>query len=219
MSRAFTVHDVQQGTPEWLQLRAGRLCASQAAAMLDMTQKGLPGYKRRDLFAKLCAERLTGKPSEEGYVSPEMQRGKDLEADALAAYEFATGTPVARIGFISHNTLPIGYSPDGAMGDFDGLLELKVPKAATHMRYLDEGLLPADYRGQCLHALWVTGAPFIDFASYGPDFPERLQLFTVRLARCPAVDIEIASYAACAEKFLAEIDQKVERLRGVVVAA
>jgi hypothetical protein len=212
-ARSFTVHDVEQGSPEWLQLRTGKLCASQAGAMFDTLKGGGPGYKRRDLLARLVVERLTGRPAEDGYVSADMQRGKDLEPDARAAYEGETGNLVRTVGFISHESLslplPIGYSPDGIIGDFDGLLELKVPKAATHMRYLKDGRLPEDYRGQVMHALLITGAPFLDFCSYGPEFPERLQLFRVRVQ---PNDFDLMVYRRQLESFLAEVEAEYQTM-------
>lgn len=202
---SFRVIDCAQGTPEWLKARAGRLCASDAAAMLSTIKSG-EAAARRDLRTKIVLERLTGGPLEDGFVSPDMQRGKDLEADAVAAYEGATGNLVQRVGFFAHPTLPLGYSPDGVIGSLEGeftLLECKVPRSATHLRNLRDGVVPSDYLPQLTHALYLTGAKAIDFCSFDPRFPEPLRLFLVRVKR---EDVDIDGYAKKVAAFLSEIE-------------
>ena len=67
----------------------------------------------------------------------------------------------------------VGCSPDGLVGD-DALLELKVPKAATHMVWLIEDELPREHFCQCQFALWVTGMKRLWWMSYHPQLPEVL---------------------------------------------
>lgn len=214
----FTIVEAEQRSPEWFAARCGRLTASVAAQMLDFTQKGADGYKRRDLRARLVCERLTGQPQEDGYVSPEMQRGIDKEADAFAAYEAKTGNLVRRTGFLMHNALMVGCSLDGDVNDFEGVIELKCPKSSTHLSYLESVGVPDNHRPQVLHAMWVTGAAWCDFASFDDRFPEPHQLRIVRVTRTPELQIEINGYEKLALSFLAEIDAKVEKLRGAVAA-
>jgi hypothetical protein len=206
-ARAFTVVDVAQGTPEWLQARCGRLTGSAAGDMLAEIKKG-EAAARRNLRVKLMVERLTGQPQEDGFVSFDMQRGKELEPEAFRAYSIDTGELATTYGFLSHNDLPVGFSPDGIVGDFEGLVELKCPKSATHLGYLRAGGLPADYKPQVLHGMWVTGARWCDFCSYDPRFTPELQLFRVRIERTPELEIEIAAYRESALRFLAEVDDE-----------
>lgn len=206
-----TIIDAPQRSPEWFAARCGRLTASAAAAMLATIKSG-EAAARRDLRTKLVVERLTGQPQEDGFVSADMQRGVELEADAFAAYEAQTGAVVERVGFLRHDALLIGCSPDGVLDGGTGILELKVPKSATHLRYLRDGSLPAEYVGQIRHTLWVTGAKYVEFVSYDPRFPDHLQLFIHRVER---VEIDVLAYAKCAEKFLAEVEAEVEALAAV----
>lgn len=207
-ARAFSVVDVAQGSPEWFLARCGRLTGSVAADVLAEIKKG-EAAARRNLRVKLVVERLTGQPQEDGYVSFDMQRGKDLEPEAFRAYAIDSGEMAQTYGFLSHDGLPVGFSPDGIVGDFEGLLELKCPKSATHLGYLRAGVLPADYKPQVLHGLWVTGAQWCDFCSYDPRFTPDLQLFRVRVERTPDVELEIAAYRECALKFLTEVDDEL----------
>src|SRR3989304_4479063 len=87
-----------------------------------------------------------------------------------------------------------------------GIVEAKCPKAATHYEYLTTREIPGDYRWQCVHNLWVSGAQWCDFISYDDCWPERLQYLCVRLERN---EQEIQAYAASAGRFLAEVSVAV----------
>lgn len=211
--------ECDQRTPEWFAARAGVLTATCAADLLAKPLKnGGEPASRRDLRVRLALERLTGQPCEDnGYLSADMKRGLELEADALAAYESATGELVQRVGFIRHDTLPVGCSPDGIVGDFAGGLELKVPKSATHLAYLRSGgVVPPEHYAQVLHSLFVTDLPFWDFVSYDPRFPATLQCYRVRLPR-EAVDLH--AYELALTQFLRSVDDEYEAMRGLGVAS
>lgn len=203
--KPFTVLQADQRSDAWFKARAGKVTASRAGDFLARTKSGY-STSRRNYLVQLVTERLTGMPSEDGYVSPAMQRGLDLEPMAFAAYEAATGQVAERVGFLSHHALPIGASPDGVIGDFDGILELKVPLPATHLTYLKGKTLPADYLPQVSHLLLVSGAAYCDFMSYGPHFPEALQTFLVRVYRS---DVNLAAYEKELQTFLAEIETEL----------
>lgn len=203
--RRFVVHDVDQRSVRWFQLRAGLLTASVASDMLARIKTG-EAAARRDLRARLVCERLTGQPQEDTFINRDMQRGIDLEAEALAEYELQTDTLVQRVGFLTHTEIAAGYSPDGVIGDFEGLLELKAPRPANHLEYLRGGSVPARHVGQLTHALWLTDAPWIDFASYCAQFPEPLRLFRIRVER-NAVDLH--AYELMVRTFLAEVERDV----------
>lgn len=207
------VHDVVQRSVEWHQLRLGKLCGSRAADMMATIKIG-EAAARRDLRVQLVVERLTGQSAENGYVSVDMQRGIDKEQDALAAYEALTGELVRPCGFVEHDTLPAGCSPDGIIGSFVGLLEIKAPKSATHLSYLRAGTVPKEYLHQIVHGLWITGAKWADFVSFDDRFPVSLQLFRVRFERDEAA---IASFELVARQFLAEVDAGVAELEQLAV--
>lgn len=204
-----------QRTPEWYAARVGMFTASCAADMLATIKTG-EAAARRDLRVRLVVERLTGQPQEDGYVNATMQRGIDKEADAFAAYEALTGNLASPCGFLAHDTLMAGCSPDGIIGDYDGLLELKCPKSATHLAYLRSQSVPKDYLAQVQHALWITGAKWADFISFDDRFPAALQVFHVRISRN---DTDIAAYEVMARAFIAEVDREVEAVRQLAAVA
>ena len=105
---------------------------------------------------------------------------------------------------------------DGDIDEFAGILELKCPKSTTHVRYVEAGELPADYRLQVTHNLWVTGAQWCDFCSFDDRLPAGLDWFMVRVY---AKDLDISGYAAEAARFLAEVSVEVEKLTSLRTAA
>jgi hypothetical protein len=162
--------------------------------------------KRRDLRFQLLAERLSGVPQEGEYTNADMEWGTAHEAEALAAYEVATGAVVTAIGFCEHDSLLAGTSPDGFVGK-DGILSIKCPKTATHIRYWRDGKEPPEHVAQNSHELWLTGRQWIDFVSYDPRLPESIRLFVIRVTRTPE---ELAAYEAEAKRFLAEVDTEYQ---------
>jgi hypothetical protein len=207
--RNFTIIDAPQRSPEWFSARLGCATASRARNIVATIKSG-EAAERRDYRMELVLQVLTGQPADDSYTSPEMQRGTDLEPEGFAAYEMQTGRMARTVGFLRHTEHMAGASPDGVIGDFDGLLELKCPKSATHLKYLRAGGIPSDYLPQLTHQLWISGAPWVDFVSYDPRFPESMQLF---LARLHAHDAPIEDYEKRALAFLAEVDAEVLALQ------
>lgn len=203
------IHTCDQRTDQWKQLRAGKLTGSAAKQMLAKIKTG-EAADRRNLRYKLVAERLSGQSQESGFVNAAMQWGIDHEAEAVAAYEaLSGGGMVQAIGFCEHETLLAGTSPDGFVGD-DGILSVKCPETATHVRYLRANEEPAEHWAQNTHELWLTGRAWIDFLSYDPRLPEGLRLFVLRVTRTPA---ELKAYEAEAIRFLEEVQAEYDALR------
>lgn len=209
-----------QRSDEWFQARLGRVTSSRVDDMLaSVKDPKKEAAGRRNLRVQLVLERLTGQVQEDGYVSKDMQRGADTEGDAFAAYEALTGNLVQRAGFIAHDDLLAGCSPDGYIGEFDGLLELKCPKSATHLDYIRSKSIPGDYYRQITHQLWITGAKWCDFVSYDPRFPEPLRLLIERVERDEAA---MKAHELLVRRFLAECDKElaeIQALAGATVAA
>jgi hypothetical protein len=206
---SFVVVDVPQRSTEWHQARLGRLCGSYAADMTATIKSG-EAAARRDLRLRLVCERLTGRPQDDGWMNDAMRRGIELEPAAFAAYEALTGNVAERVGFLSHAEHMAGCSPDGYVGKFEGLVSLKCPKSATHLRYLRGGIMPQEYVPQMHHELWISGAKFYDFLSFDDRFPVELQVFYVRV---PRNDANIAAYKRMALAFLNEVETEVQAVQ------
>lgn len=166
--------DVEQGTQEWLDARAGVATASQAKRLV--TEKRLDPSKQIHAYAlELALERHLGRPLESDLASPWMERGSGMEAEAFEWYRRNINDTARRVGFVVSNSGYIGCSPDGLTDD--GGIEIKCPKALTHAAYLldrdENGNLnaPSVYMPQMQFSMFVTGFLWWDFVSYCPGLP------------------------------------------------
>ena len=203
------VFNFQQGTPEWFAARLGIATASNFAAILAAVKSG-EAADRRNYRARLVVERLTGKPIET-YTNAAMQQGTEREPFARAAYEHKSGAWVDEVGFIRHDTLEAGASPDGLIGG-DGCLEIKSPQLATHLEYLrlPDATCPSIYRAQVQGQLWLAERQWCDFVSFNPDFPAHLQLVIRRVVRD---ETYIAGLALAVELFMGEVREETEAMQ------
>jgi hypothetical protein len=200
-----------QRSEEWHRARLGRLCASYANDFLAQNKTPGDPAARKNLKVRLVLERVTGKSQESGYVSQDMQNGIDREADALALYEAQASVMLCYSGFVIHDTLMAGWSPDGHTHDWMGFVEAKAPKPATHYETLRSGKVPLEYLRQMIHGgFWIGGAEWGDYVSYHPDFPESVQLFVKRIYRR---DLDLEAHEKAVRTFLDEVDRECEALR------
>lgn len=206
----MNVFDVEQGSAEWAQLRLGRVTASRIADVVARTKSGY-GASRGNYMAQLIAERLTGQ-AQESYINAAMQHGLDTEAEARAAYEFRRNLDVTQVGFVGHPTIDMaGCSPDGLVGEH-GLVEVKCPNTGTHLDTLIGQTIPDKYQKQALWQMACTGRQWVDFVSYDPRLPEAMRLWVSRIERDRAA---IAELEQAVRDFLAELDDKLTRLRSL----
>ena len=155
--------DVEQGSQEWFQARAGIPSASNFDKIV--TSKGEPSKQAQKYMYRLAGERITGMP-EETYQNTAMARGVEMEGEARSYYELTTGQTVEQVGFCVADC-GAGCSPDGLVGD-EGLIEIKCPSMAVHVGYLLDNKVPTDYFQQTQGQLFVTGRKWLDFISYYP---------------------------------------------------
>jgi putative phage-type endonuclease len=199
---------IVQGSPEWIAIRVGKVTASRVCDVVAKTKTG-PGASRANYMAELVAERLTGVAAE-SYMNGAMKWGTDHEPEARDAYCTHNLIDVVQVGFVPHPTIPMsGASPDGLIGN-DGLLEIKCPNTATHLDTRLGQKVPEKYVTQALWQMACTKRAWCDFASYDPRLPHSMRLFVCRVERD---DKAIKALEAEVTKFLAELDEKVARLR------
>jgi len=190
---------MDQQTDEWFAARLGRVTASRIAdVMMKPTTAGYQNYR-----AQLVCERLTGEPTE-SFTSAAMQHGTDTEPRARAFYELETGLTVQEVGFIPHPLLEMsGASPDGVIGE-RGLVEIKCPQPATHIKTLTGSAIDRKYRLQMQWQMVCTGRDWCDFVSFCPSLPMEMQMFRQRV---DAEAEEQAEITAAVTSFLAEVDR------------
>jgi len=159
----------EQGSSEWVAARLGIPTASQYHRIVTpktgKLSAGAHGY-----ICELLAESMMG-ASLDPFVSEWMERGSDLEDSAIAKYEFDRDVDCTAVGFILHDTVMTGCSPDRLVGD-DGGLEIKCPSPRVHV----ENMLGMSdkYRVQCQGTMWITGRKWWDLMSFHPDMPNAI---------------------------------------------
>ncbi len=125
---------IVQGSPEWFAARLGKVTASRVADVIAKTKSGY-STSRENYMVELALERITN-TRQEGFTSDAMKWGTETEPLARAAYEALTGELVEEVGMVPHHRIPMaGASPDGLIRG-DGLLEIKCPNSATHIKTL-----------------------------------------------------------------------------------
>lgn len=165
------VHDVEQGTEEWLRLRAGIPTSSEFSRII--TPKTRKPSKSQDAYMHLLiSERLLERPGE-SFLSAWMERGQELEHQAAAFYGFKRGLDLEQVGFITTDDGRAGTSPDRLAGP-KGLCEIKCPSPHVHVGYLLTERISQDYWPQLQGQLWITGREWVDIISYHPDMAEKI---------------------------------------------
>ena len=205
---------IEQRTDEWFQQRLGKVTASRISDVIAKTKTGV-STSRQNYLVQLVSERLTGKKGD-SFVNQAMIDGIERESAARELYMRTRGVSVTEVGFFDHPTIAMsGASPDGAVnaeedGKYAGLIEIKCPIETTHTNTLMSKSVPSKYIPQMQWQLACTGAKWVDFVSYNPNFPEELQLFVARVDRD---DTYIGELEAEVIKFLDEVEQTIIKLK------
>lgn len=200
--------DVEQGSAEWLDLRAGKVTASRVADVMARTKTGW-GASRKNYAAQLITERLTGKPADT-FQNDAMRWGTETEPEARSMYAFELDVDVVEVGVFMHPERDdCMASPDGLVGE-DGLVEIKCPNTATHIDTLLAEQIPRKYALQMQWQMICTNRDWCDFVSYDPRLPGEMSLYIHRMnydsELADALELEVFT-------FLEEIDQTVDELR------
>jgi putative phage-type endonuclease len=205
---------IEQRTEEWFQQRLGKVTASRISDVIAKTKTGV-STSRQNYLVQLVSERITGKKGD-SFVNQAMLDGIERESAARELYMRTRGVSVTEVGFFDHPTIAMsGASPDGAVnseeeGKYAGLIEIKCPIETTHTNTLMSKSVPSKYIPQMQWQLACTGAKWVDFVSYNPNFPEELQLFVARVDRD---DTYIGELEAEVIKFLDEVEQTIIKLK------
>ena len=166
------LHPVVQGTEAWRTLRLGIPTASNFEKIIT-PKSGKPSAQAEGYMLDLLAELVLGHPLEK-IKTDWMQRGNDLEAEAVDYYEFQTDSETTPVGFMTNEAGTVGASPDRIVTP-ELLLECKCPSAGTHLGYvLGKSGVDAEYRVQLQGQLYISECKAVDIISYHPQMPHAI---------------------------------------------
>jgi putative phage-type endonuclease len=191
------IHNCDQGTHEWLQLRLGKITGTRLKKMLAKDNLAL--------LDELIAEEETGLSDDDDFVSEEMQRGIDLEPLAIQEYSNITGHEVDHPCLIQSSEWPIlMMSPDGYIGT-TGAVEIKCPKTKTHIKYIRQGKIPNDYKEQIWAYFMVNpDLQWLDFVSYDPRLTKK-PIWILHITREEVAE-ELLAVASELDKFINKLN-------------
>lgn len=157
-----------QGTPEWQTLKLGVPSVSNFSKVL--AKKG--SETRNSYIMELVGQIATREFDD--LNAKALEHGRANESAARAAFEFETGKTVHQVGVIYNLDRRVLCSPDGLIGDDEGL-ELKCPiTAKVHADFLCNSKIKSEYEYQVQGSLWVSRRKVWNFGSYHPRFKDKI---------------------------------------------
>lgn len=195
-------HDVEQGSPEWLEMRLGLVTCSEISAIRA------DGAGAQTYINGLAYERITGESSSVFEGNDWTKRGQELEPVACQMYEKKTGIIVEMVSFVESKGF--GYSPDGLIYNEGGLvggIEIKVKQPAEQIHILRTGEIPKKHLDQLHGGMSCAELDWMDFVSYCPNLP----LFIKRIF---AKDIqkEMEKIDSLVEKYNLQIEEVINQI-------
>lgn len=208
---AFEIfQDIEQGSPEWFELRLGIPTASNFAMMMrDGDSKTRTEYMRR-----LAGEVMTKRPAEGKIVTAAMDRGNQMEPEARDHYSRKNFVTLERIGF-ARRKLPsgryVGCSPDGLILPRKKKgLEIKTMAPYLMIERLETGAgMPPVHRWQVYGTMWIMDLEEVDLMLFYSGMPVAPQ-FTVKRD-----EKTIKEISDSAEVFDNELHKLVKKIRGM----
>jgi hypothetical protein len=97
-----------------------------------------------------------------------MERGNQMEAEALDAYNALFGAKLQKAGMFRNAVA--GCSPDALIGA-SGILEIKTQKPELLVATIEADEFPAEHVAQCQGALWVCDRVWVDLMVYYTGMP------------------------------------------------
>lgn len=197
-------HDIEQGSPKWLDMRLGLITCSEISAIRA------DGAGAQSYINALAYERITGESSSVFEGNEWTQRGQELEPVARKMYEKKTGATVSMVSFIENKGF--GYSPDGLIYESqpmwpEGAIEIKVKQPAEQIHILRTGEIPKKHMDQLIGGLSCAELNWIDFISYCPNLP----LFICRVYAIEHQE-QMEKIETLVEKYNLQIEEVVNQI-------
>jgi len=194
------IYNFEQQTPEWYEIRKGKLTGSHADAIGNYG-KGLETY-----ITELMAEYYSN-ANKEIFSNEHTLRGIELEEHARNIYELETGNTVEQVGFVKYSDY-VGCSPDGIVED--GVLEIKCHDDKKHFSIILNGAkeIPSKYIWQMQMEMLVCDKKWCDYVSFNPNFKKSIVI--IRIERDEQKQQDLLKGFEIGEKLIKDIKQRYE---------
>lgn len=163
----ITIHEMDQGSPEWLELRHGKYTGSNADKLLRFGK--IPYSQNSD-------DSSNGR-------SFWTERGHTLEPEAIEIYnriferKYGVKNAAFLAGFVTNDRFPdCGYSPDAMTSQV--LLEVKCFDEKGHKELLS-GEIPFKILAQIYFGLLITERRLAHLIAYNPKFEDPKDAFRI----------------------------------------
>lgn len=150
-----------QRTPEWFEIRRGKVSASRLAEWLATSKRDGSPLKARLDYEKELSFEMQFNRNYNVWVSAAMQNGIDYEDFARRQYNKVTGANAQECG-CWYNDYFVA-SPDATVGE-DGLVEIKVLTDSSFTEVLSTGV-PEKHWQQIQGQLFASGRKWCDYVA------------------------------------------------------
>lgn len=157
---SYTIVDLQQGTPTWLEWRNQGVGASDAPAIMGEN----PWKSASQLLDEKCGQKTNSS-------NDAMTRGSELEPEARKRFEAAMDAQFVPACLQSIKLEWLRASVDGLAIDGSAVVEIKCGESVYRKTSVSRRV-PDYYFGQLQHILAVTELRSIEFWCYLPNRPE-----------------------------------------------
>lgn len=159
------IKNIDQGSPEWFQVRCGVVSASHFKEII--TSKGEPTKQRDKYLKKIAGEIMSGEPAPEKFQSASMRKGNEREEDSRRHFSLINGVEIRQVGFVFlDEARRCGCSPDGLIDPSEGF-ETKNKEGHVQIEQLEAGWgWRSDHLHQCQGGLWICEREVWHLRSY-----------------------------------------------------
>lgn len=160
------IHYMEQRSPEWYQIREGRVTASNVSSILGKITLAKTLDAIENMAIEKAIEQVHGM-IEDNYVSFDMQRGIDSEPSAFQLFKDKMELnflDVEQVGFVTYGE-NMGCSPDGVVSNGD-ILEIKCPNAKNFFSLVITDKIEPKHIAQMQMQMLCTGANRCHYFAY-----------------------------------------------------
>jgi len=159
------IHNLEQGTPEWFEVRKWKMTASHATAIAS-------AGKWLQTYAYSIVASMFSSGEKEYHSNKDTDRWHELEPMARWTYEMHTWNDVLEVWFIELDE-STGCSPDWLVWD-DWLVEIKSFNDEKYVKLRHEKKIDTGHVRQMQMQMYVCDRQRCDYVAYNPNFKETL---------------------------------------------